>query len=325
MDVPFAIERRAALEAVIQAARACRAVQSEIAAESFAKSDKTPVTVADFASQAIVCRHLQTTFPNDPIVAEEDAAALRLDSNAPILASVARHVQSIHRTATVQNTCDWIDQGGAHPNPRRFWTLDPVDGTKGFLRKEQYAIALALVIKGRVTVAALACPNLPHDETADPGCLFVAVAGQGAFLRSFEDAVERKIHVSPQPDSSPTRFCESVESAHSAHGDSERIAASLGISTPPLRMDSQAKYGVVARGAAEIYLRLPTRADYREKIWDHAAGALIVEEAGGRVCDIDGNPLDFSRGRELSANRGVLVGNARLSPRVLETIKSLGI
>ena len=90
-------------------------------------------------------------------------------------------------------------------------------------------------------------------------------------------------------------------------------------------MDSQAKYAVVARGEADIYLRLPTRADYREKIWDHAAGALIVAEAGGTVTDIHGRPLEFHHGRELAANRGVIVTNGRLHDRVLEAIRELGI
>jgi 3'(2'), 5'-bisphosphate nucleotidase len=90
-------------------------------------------------------------------------------------------------------------------------------------------------------------------------------------------------------------------------------------------MDSQAKYGIVARGDAEIYLRMPTRADYREKIWDHAAGALIVEEAGGTVTDILGRPLDFHQGRELSGNRGVVVTNGRSHTLVLETLHALGL
>ena len=80
-------------------------------------------------------------------------------------------------------------------------------------------------------------------------------------------------------------------------------------------MDSQAKYAVVARGEADIYLRLPTRADYREKIWDHAAGHLIVAEAGGVVTDIAGRPLEFHHGRELTANRGVIVTNGRIALR----------
>ena len=89
-------------------------------------------------------------------------------------------------------------------------------------------------------------------------------------------------------------------------------------------MDSQAKYAVVARGEADIYLRLPTRADYREKIWDHAAGALIVEEAGGVVTDITGRPLEFNHGRELAANRGVIVTNGRLHAQVIEAVRAIG-
>ena len=99
------------------------------------------------------------------------------------------------------------------------------------------------------------------------------------------------------------------------------ISSSLGIQREPVRLDSQAKYAVVARGEGDLYLRLPTRADYREKIWDHAGGVLVVEEAGGRVSDIDGKPLDFTQGRELSANRGVVVTNGKLHDDVLKAIR----
>ena len=68
-----------------------------------------------------------------------------------------------------------------------------------------------------------------------------------------------------------------------------------------------------------------TRADYREKIWDHAAGAFLIAEAGGAVTDIHGRDLEFRHGRELVANRGVIVTNGRLHERVLEAIRELGI
>jgi 3'-phosphoadenosine 5'-phosphosulfate (PAPS) 3'-phosphatase len=97
----------------------------------------------------------------------------------------------------------------------------------------------------------------------------------------------------------------------------------LGIVAAPLRMDSQAKYAVVARGQADLYLRLPTRADYREKIWDHAAGALIVSEAGGIVTDVTGRPLEFNHGHELAVNQGVIVTNGRLHQRVIDSINNL--
>jgi 3'(2'), 5'-bisphosphate nucleotidase len=89
-----------------------------------------------------------------------------------------------------------------------------------------------------------------------------------------------------------------------------------------VRLDSQAKYGVVARGDAAIYLRLPSpkQPDYREKIWDHAAGALIVQEAGGRVTDALGSDLDFSYGHKLEKNRGIIVSNGQLHPAILGAI-----
>ena len=121
------------------------------------------------------------------------------------------------------------------------------------------------------------------------------------------------------------RFCESVEAAHSAHGAAAQIAARLGISAEPVRLDSQAKYGVVARGEADIYLRLPTKADYFEQIWDHAGGVLVVEEAGGKVTDVTGEPLDFTHGRQLKQNRGVIVSNGRLHAMVLEAVRAVGI
>jgi 3'(2'), 5'-bisphosphate nucleotidase len=324
--MPYETERRIAIEAVREASTLCRAVQAEISPDVLAKKDKSPVTVADFGSQALVCKRLAEAFPNDPVIAEEDSADLAKPENELLLQGVTRHVRSIHPGADPAAIRSWIDHGGATTSAARFWTLDPIDGTKGFLRKEQYAVALGLLVNGRVDVAALACPNLPH--AGGTGAILVAVRGQGAFACPLDDGPngkEEPIRVSSTHVAAGARFCESVESGHSAHGDSDKIASMLGITAEPIRLDSQAKYGVVARGEAELYLRMPTRADYREKIWDHAAGTLIVEEAGGRVTDIDGKPLDFGRGRELSQNRGVVVGNGPLLDAVLGAIRSLGL
>jgi 3'(2'), 5'-bisphosphate nucleotidase len=116
------------------------------------------------------------------------------------------------------------------------------------------------------------------------------------------------------------RLCESVESGHSNHDESALVAERLGIMAAPYRIDSQCKYAAVARGDASIYLRLPTRADYQEKIWDHAAGKFAVEQAGGRVTDVDGRPLDFSVGARLSNNRGVVATDGRFHDEVLEAV-----
>ncbi|MGB7879204.1 MAG: inositol monophosphatase family protein, partial [Ilumatobacteraceae bacterium] len=119
------------------------------------------------------------------------------------------------------------------------------------------------------------------------------------------------------------RFCESVESGHSNQDHSAQIAARLGITAEPYRIDSQCKYAAVARGDASIYLRLPTRADYREKIWDHAAGKFVVEQAGGVVTDVTGAPLDFSHGAELVANSGVVATDGRFHDQVVEAVRAV--
>jgi 3'(2'), 5'-bisphosphate nucleotidase len=88
-------------------------------------------------------------------------------------------------------------------------------------------------------------------------------------------------------------------------------------------MDSQCKYAVLARGDASIYLRLPTQKDYQEKIWDHAGGSLLIEEAGGMICDINGKKLDFSVGRTLRDNKGIVATNGKIHSKVMEAVKSV--
>jgi 3'(2'), 5'-bisphosphate nucleotidase len=118
-------------------------------------------------------------------------------------------------------------------------------------------------------------------------------------------------------------FCEGVEAAHSAQGDNAAVAQLLGITAPSVRLDSQAKYCSIARGAGDVYLRLPVKKDYQEKIWDHAAGDLIVREAGGQVTDIYGNRLDFSKGRTLAANKGVVAAPKAHQDQVIDAVKTV--
>ena len=322
----FETELQVALTAVEQACQLCRAVQTTITSEVLDKRDQSPVTIADFGSQAVICRSIGDNFPNDPIIAEEDSAALRWPENALFLSAVIDHVSRLGIVADTANVCGWIDRGAATNYSRRFWTLDPIDGTKGFLRKGQYAVSLALIIDSRIEVGVLGCPNLPvsADEGAPRGTLFYAVRGQGAFVRPLDsDAAPQSIRVSATTDPALARFCESVESGHSSHNESAAVAEKLGLTATPVRMDSQAKYATVARGFADAYLRLPTKTGYFEKVWDHAGGVVVVEEAGGRVTDINGKQLDFSRGRELKQNRGVIVTNGHLHEQVLAAVQTV--
>lgn len=330
MTTPYQRELEIALSAVKQASQICRSVQAAITDEVLEKKDKSPVTIADFSSQAVICRALHEAFPEDPIIGEEDAAELRQEENREFLEKIVAELNTAQiPEASPENVCRWIDHGGAKEYSSRFWTLDPIDGTKGFLRKEQYAVSLALIVDGKIVVGILGCPNLlfPVDESVT-GTLYYSVAGQGAFAIPLNEEQEHAafpIRVSTTNDFTQSRFCESVESGHSSHGHSQQVAEILDIEKEPRRLDSQAKYAVVAQGNADIYMRLPTRVGYREKIWDHAAGVLLVQEAGGTVTDITGKPLEFDQGYELKNNQGVIVTNGPLHAKLIQTLGALDI
>ncbi|MBX3364457.1 MAG: 3'(2'),5'-bisphosphate nucleotidase [Phycisphaeraceae bacterium] len=324
----------AASEAVSLAGSVCRQVQQSLEqVRAITKDDKSPVTVADLASQAIVARILAERLGNFELVGEEDSGFLRDPAHAPHLAATVEAVRCAWPDATESDVLSAIDKGQGNPAPAGFWTLDPVDGTKGFLRGQQYAVSLCFIERGQPTVGALGCPNLPRDfgaplDLADPhGCLYTSIRGQGAFERALDNPGEAPVRIrrlDHDPDQ-PISVCASVEKEHSNVSDTDRILQHVGRAGEPARLDSQAKYAVVARGQADAYLRLPTRKDYVEKIWDHAAGALIASEAGASVTDIFGRDLDFSHGRGLSRNSGVVCAAPRVHALMLQAIEHLGI
>ena len=324
--MPHRSNRHPQQETAIAAVRAAASVCQQVAQNlndvgKFEKQDRSPVTVADFASQAVVAARLALDLPDDEIVGEEQSDQLRQTSGAPLLLAVHEQVASVAEGSAPSQSevLDLIDRcGQARAEGSRYWTLDPIDGTKGFLRGGQYAIALALVEDGQVVLGILGCPNLVIDQIQ--GVLMVAEAGAGAVLLPLnsDDLEGRAMRVSALAEPHRARFCESVESSHSSHDKAVKVAETLGITKAPLRMDSQAKYAAVASGQAQIYLRLPTQTDYREYIWDHAAGMIVVTEAGGRVTDIYGRTLDFGHGRRLEANQGIIATNGLIHDAVVD-------
>jgi len=313
-----------ALAAVSRAAGLCEAVRRATGgADAITKDDCSPVTVADFGAQALIIHALRQAFPGDPVVAEEEAGLLHAD--AALRERVWGFVQQADPAIGPQAMLDALAGGGATGGASgRFWTIDPIDGTKGFIRGDQYAVALALIEDGRVVLGVLGCPYLSDSLSAAAdaprGKLFHALRGGGAWCQPIDGGAPQPVRVSRRAEPAAAVFCESFESGHTAQGRAGAICSALGTTAAPARLDSQCKYAVTARGEADVYLRLPTRADYEEKIWDHAAGALIVEEAGGRVSDIHGQPLDFTQGRTLRRNQGVLATNGVLHEAVLAAI-----
>lgn len=320
------LEVLTALQAVRLASELCQNVRRDLTGKgTIQKSDRSPVTIADYGSQAIVCKLIRETFPEDPIIAEEDSSELRKPDRSEILQQVRDYVSAIFPGASPKEVCSWIDHS-THAIKGRFWTLDPIDGTKGFLRGDQYAIALALIENGHIELGLMGCPNLyvnPDQRDRLQGCLFFALRGRGAFQTTLGGEGRQRLSVSKISRPEDATFTESVEPDHADHETHLRVAKKLGMVKPPLKMDSQAKYGIVARGEATFYLRVPSsiEPEYREKIWDHAAGVIIAEEAGGKVTDLHGRPLDFSRGVTLERNEGILVSNGILHEVILNALE----
>jgi 3'(2'), 5'-bisphosphate nucleotidase len=320
-------EAELAIEAVAQAVRFARAVAQEAASGALAKPDASPVTIADFGVQALVAARLARGFRDDALVAEEDAAALRGGDAALLRAGVGDLVNLIDPAFDRGRLLDWIDRGGGTPG-RRFWTLDPIDGTKGLLRGGQYVIALALIVDGVVQLAVLGCPRLSlrsaaPSRTTIEGGLAVAVRDRGAWWASPIEANFERLSVSATADPGHARVLHSVDARHSDRPAVDRALGALGVEAPPVLMDSQAKHVVVAGGGADLLLRIPTTAGFRDAIWDQAAGAVLIEEAGGRVTDLLGRRLDFSTGRRLTRNYGLVASNGALHDAVLAALREV--
>jgi 3'(2'), 5'-bisphosphate nucleotidase len=312
------------IDAIRQAGRLSRLIRDGLV-EAIKKDDRSPVTVADFAVQCVIARFLQRHTPDVPLVGEETSAFLRTPEGAGVLTTVTDWVRRQVPDATPERILEWIDRGTAEPTGR-FWTLDPIDGTKGFLRGNHYAIALALIEQGQVTACVVGCPTL---DVRDPsavvreGTLAVAAKGRGAWWTTLESAgAWQPLRVADTADLSEAVVLQSLEAGHSDQSGLGAAMARLGIRRPSIRMDSLGKYVVLAAGAGHVFCRVPTpdRPNYKEKIWDQAAGAILIAEAGGRVSDVDGKPLDFSKGRTLADNRGVLATNGRLHEPFLKAL-----
>ncbi|RIK74476.1 MAG: 3'(2'),5'-bisphosphate nucleotidase [Planctomycetota bacterium] len=329
MNFLLSPETEFAVEAVREAALLVRRVQQEMVVGALAKDDKSPVTVADFSAQALVAQRLADRFPGAALMGEESAVALRTEAGRETLEQITRFVRTAIPTVAPEEICDWIDRG-VQERRAITWALDPVDGTKGFLRREQYAVALAYIDADGVQIGVLGCPELEEARRPSPGgagSLLLAVRGQGAWTQPLVGGgLWRQLRVSDIAHATDARLLRSVEKGHTDTGGIGRLVDTLGIAADPVPMDSQAKYAVLAAGGGDVLLRLlsPSRPDYRERIWDQAAGSIVVEEAGGRVSDLDGKPLDFSQGRALDGNRRVLATNGRLHEAILSGLKQIG-
>ena len=307
--------------AVRQAATLCQELQKR----HITRSDKgghEPVTIADYGSQAIINRAISQHFPNDAVMSEESGEQfLSLVADAQRAYIIGLIGEVLQEDITEKDVITWLDHGKGREE-RQMWVVDPIDGTKGFLGQRHYVNAVGVMHNRKPVAGILGAPKYPGGYKG--GALLYAVDGS-AYIESLNGGNDtRKITVSPTSDPAQLRGLESVEKSHAGHARMARVREYVGMDPALLgRADSMEKYGRIAAGDAELYLRLPRVNSTRpHSIWDHAPGAAIVEAAGGIVTDVDGSPLDYSTGKALQ-NDGIVVSNNTIHDKIIEAVQKL--
>jgi 3'(2'),5'-bisphosphate nucleotidase len=226
------------------------------------KPGDEPVTVADRSASDLIVARLAAEFPGDPIISEE----------APAIALV----------------------------PERMWLVDPIDGTKDFIRgSDGFSVMIGLVVAGRPAVGVVHQPATPRTFWASP---------DGAFVDG------RPLAVSDVSDAGAARL---VASASHRTADIDRVKQTLGIADEQNVGSVGVKLCLIAMGARDLYVN-PTA---KTKVWDTCAPEAILARAGGRLTDLFGTPVDYER--ELRQRRGLVGSNGHVHDEVVAKLAPL--
>jgi 3'(2'), 5'-bisphosphate nucleotidase len=344
MNSPYAKELSISFGALRKAAQLSQSIISAQDKGVIEKADLSPVTVADFAVQALLIATFKHSFPEDRFVGEEDASDLR--GKQALLDRVWDLLQHVKGEGCVapeskDHVCELIDQAGSSsPSGKgsgRTWIFDPIDGTKSYVRGGLYAINIALLVDGEQVLGSVGCPNMSMDASApltnedtDPsgeGCIVFAVRGHGAHVRSMAAAVgEVSARRLPRvADSGDIRFVSCVGIVDSAlDGVHQAVADRLGAAFPGCDLVPWVlRWATLALGLGNTTVWVYKRRDRYAKAWDHAGAMLLFEETGGKITDVLGRRIDLAAGRKMSANFGFVAAPAHLHARVLETVRQV--
>jgi 3'(2'), 5'-bisphosphate nucleotidase len=313
-------EWRPALKAVSIAARAAVRFAERLQAEPGGRADKpdaSPVTAADLALQGLLTILLSERYGPRATVGEESTEIFSGDAR---LRGVVQELLRSERPGLSASAIDAaIDAAGGDGTEANHWVLDPIDGTRGYLRGQQYCTCLAFVEAGVPVFGAAGCPRL-----GAAGRVVAAVRHAGARtwegLSMSEPPAAARVRMAGGG-GRPVRACVSPELGPRSRARLASLVAGLR-SEPPapetagletvgletLGMESQVKFVLVACGEADLAVRFPSGEPARDRdmVWDYAGAVTMVEEAGGRMTDCRGEPLRFGRGRAIERNAGVL-------------------
>jgi 3'(2'), 5'-bisphosphate nucleotidase len=214
------------------------------------KADESPVTEADRAGERLILERLRERFPDVPVISEEHASEF--------------------------GTPDAIGP--------RFFLVDPVDGTKAFVRRDpNFTVNIGLIQDCRPVAGAVCAPATGEIWLTTP---------QGAMKRRVRSAILESVRVRPWPRGEAVALVSHTMKEERAAQLAEQYGFDL--RTP---MDSSIKFCRIAEGAADIYPRHGPTSE-----WDIAAGHAVLEAAGGSVTTSDGKPLAYGKAGERFLN-----------------------
>ena len=153
------------------AASVCQNIQAELVGPA-TKDGREPVTIADYAAQALIGNGLAQHFPEDAVIAEERSEEFMLLLSDEQRGLVQRFVtDALGGYVFEDDVCAWLDYG-KQQRAERTWVIDPIDGTKGFLGQRHYCVAIGLLLDGEPVMGVLASPastattNIPPPNPA---------------------------------------------------------------------------------------------------------------------------------------------------------------
>ncbi|KAH8809429.1 hypothetical protein F5884DRAFT_795663 [Xylogone sp. PMI_703] len=346
MTTPYALERHLAELAVLRASILTKKVQSTVG--EIIKDDNSPVTIADFAAQALLIAALRDVFPKDAFLGEEDSSALR--SNEALGRKVFELVLSatdvvdpdsgipLPKPSSLDEMLDLIDFGGRGTggDKGRFWVMDPIDGTATFLKGQQYAVSLSLIEDGKEVIGVLGCPNISADmariseENIDQnglGVILTALRGCGSTIRTMTLAgleVALPLNITQPSDSDELQIVDCIAATGFRHDVVAKLADDLQATFPNIEIwSSHIRYAALIVGGGNVQFWVPESPASKMYIWDHAGTQLIFTELGGRITDLDGKDMDFGAGRDLNRNRGLIVASEKLHQTLLSAMNQI--
>lgn len=219
------------------------------------KDDTSPVTDADIASNTIIIKHLESMFPDDGMLSEE------------------------------------MDDDESRFDKRRFWVVDPLDGTKEFVKKNgEFAVNIALIIEGKVVLGVI---YLPVKQT-----IYYAVSGQGAYKKYISDNKVMELHVSKRI--KPYHLL--ISRSHPSKRTQKFLSHNADVILSVTEMGSSIKGCLIAEGSYDVYYNFGLSMK-----WDTCAMECIVKEAGGVLKRLDDHDIDYMEHDKL--NKGFYILN----------------